>query len=144
MYNCFNQKFLDGDYVALNGLVRFYNFAKIIKHDIIILYYAWKHPGTPPSIKALLAALTAYVFSPIDIIPDYLPFIGITDDVAIITVAVLFLTKMLPQTVREDCERESAKWRTRLPWLLGAFVLFIVIWLVIAIIGTGYFISLIK
>lgn len=135
---------MDGDYVALNGVLRLWGLLKTVKDDAMMLYYAWKHPGTPAVVKGMLVALVTYVISPIDVIPDYLPFIGIADDVMLIPAAVLFLTNMLPPSVRNECELESFKWRKRMPWLFGVFVIFIIMWLVIAIVGLGHVISFIR
>jgi uncharacterized membrane protein YkvA (DUF1232 family) len=121
--------------VALGGFFRLWGFIKTIRNDALLLYYAWKHPSTPPFIKGMLVALVAYVLSPVDLIPDYLPFIGIVDDVAIIPAAVVFLTNMLPSSIRTECEMESAKWRNRIPWLFAVLVILILMWLGIAIVG---------
>ncbi|MDD4600012.1 MAG: YkvA family protein [Negativicutes bacterium] len=121
--------------MAISGAFRVWGFFKTIKNDALLLYYAWKHPSTPPVIKGMLVALVAYVLSPVDFIPDYLPFIGIADDVAIIPAAVLFLTNMLPSSIRTECEKESRTWRKRIPWVFAVFILFILMWLGIAIVG---------
>lgn len=130
--------------MAFSGVLRLWGLIKTVKDDALLLYYAWKHPGTPAFIKSMLVILVTYVFSPIDIIPDYLPFIGIVDDIAIIPAAVLFLTNLLPHSVRTECEMASAKWRKRLPWLFIAFIVFFIIWIGIAIAGLGQVISLIR
>lgn len=130
--------------MALSAIARLWGLVKTVKKDAIILYYAWRHPDTPSSIKVMLVALVAYVFSPFDIIPDYLPVIGIADDVTIVTAAVLFLTQRLPLSVRMECERDSAIWRKRMPWILSLFVLFIIMWLTIAIIGLVQVVSFLR
>lgn len=130
--------------MALNAIVRLWDLVKTVKKDAIILYYAWRHPETPSFIKVMLVMLVAYVFSPIDIIPDYLPIIGIADDVTIVTAAVLFLTQRLPLSVRMECERDSAIWRKRMPWVLSLFVLFVLMWIAIALIGIVQVVSFLR
>lgn len=113
---------------------------KALKDDAIVLYYAWKHPGTPAFVRAALVALITYVISPIDILPDYLPFIGIADDAAIIPTAIFSLARMLPASVRAECQRDSEKWKNRMPWILGLFIVLIAAWLIIIVAGLGYLI----
>lgn len=123
---------------------RFWNLLgllKVIKDDAIILYYAWRHPGTPFFVRAALVAVLAYVVSPIDIVPDYLPVIGIADDVALIPAAIISLTHMLPSNVLAECRRESERWKNRMPWIIGLFIFLIVAWFTIIVAGLGYLIA---
>ncbi len=110
----------------------------LLKNNAVLLYYAWKHPRTPVHINVLLLALVLYVFSPIDIIPDYLPLIGITDDVTLITLGLPFLARLLPENVKEECFNESKKWRRRIPIIFGIVVFFIVAWVVFVMLGIAY------
>lgn len=124
--------------MASKGLFRLWGWLKVIKDDAILLFYAWKHPHTPAYIKGMLLALLAYVFSPVDFIPDFLPVLGITDDAAIIPAAILYLTHLLPPSVRRDCQYRSGKWSKRIPWLLGVIVFCVLAWIVLAIFGLHY------
>lgn len=112
----------------------------ILKDDALLLYYAWKHPYTPPYVKGLMLALLVYVFSPIDLLPDYLPIIGIFDDVALIPAGLLFLTNMLPPSVRAECQRQSGKWSRRLPWILALLLGAMAGWILLLFFGLGYLI----
>lgn len=127
--------------MSIGFLSRVSAWFKIVKDDAIILYYAWKHPRTPPYIKALLVAMIAYVFSPIDILPDYLPLIGMADDAVLLPTAIIAITKLLPASVLDECYRESLKWRKRVPWLIIAISILMLIWLILSLIGLGYLIS---
>lgn len=120
---------------------RLWSWLKVLKNDAVILYYAWKHPQTPAYLKSIMLALVAYVFSPIDILPDYLPLVGLVDDAAIVPLTIYYLMHMLPPAVRSDCERESSKWRRRVPWVLILIGLLALVWLAIVIAGFSYIIS---
>jgi len=109
-----------------------------VKDDVLILYYAWKNPKTPAYIRGLLVLMAAYVISPIDIVPDYLPFLGIVDDLTVIPVGILSLTQLLPKQVRLESERESQKWRKRIPFIVGLLGIIGLAWIVMAIVGIGY------
>lgn len=111
---------------------------KAVKEDAIILYYAWKHPQTPAYIKGLTAAMLLYIFSPVDLVPDYLPFLGIADDAVLLPAAVIYLTRLLPDAVRAECYSRSLRWRSRLPWLLGLLVIALLVWLTLCFMGIAY------
>ncbi|WP_425061435.1 YkvA family protein [Sporomusa carbonis] len=115
-------------------LFRFWGWLKVLRHDAVILYYAWKHPLTPNYIKGLLVALLAYLVSPLDILPDYLPAVGIADDAALISAAVLYLPRLLPSRVVADCKRQSQKWSRRLPYIFGLLLILGAVWMVVVVI----------
>ncbi|MEG6586101.1 YkvA family protein [Dendrosporobacter sp. 1207_IL3150] len=126
--------------MRIDFLNRFSGWIKILKDDAVVLYYAWKHPFTPGYIKGLIVAVIAYVFSPVDILPDYLPLIGIADDALLLPTAVVYITKLLPDAIFKECYHESLKWRKRLPWVLGIIILMMLVWLSLSLIGLGYLI----
>lgn len=112
---------------------RFWAWLKLLQDNAVILYYAWRHPLTPRYVKGLLAALLVYLVSPIDLLPDYLPFLGIADDAALVTGAVLYLTHLLPGSVLDESKHQSEKWRRRLPYIFGMLVVAAVAWIVLVI-----------
>ena len=124
-----------------SGIFRLWSWLKILRDDIAILYFAWRHPYTPPFIKGMLMALLAYVVSPIDILPDYMPIVGIVDDATIVPAAVLYVTHLLPQSIKAECERESVRLRKWIPWLVGLFVIILIGWITLAIMGIKYLFS---
>ena len=67
------------------------------------LYYVMKRPDCPMHIKAAIVATLGYFISPIDLIPDFIPFVGFSDDLAAI-VAALVLAQMY---VDEDVKRQA-------------------------------------
>lgn len=112
---------------------RFWPFFKLIRDNAVILYYAWRHPQTPPYLKGLLTALAVYLVSPIDVVPDYLPLLGIADDATLFTAAVLYLTQLLPAPVLADSRQQSEKWRRRMPYIFGIMGIAAVAWLAIVV-----------
>lgn len=127
--------------MGIGGLWRVWGWFKLLKDEALLLYYAWRHPHTPPYVKGLLLVLAAYVFSPIDLLPDYLPLLGIVDDVTVIPFGLLYLTRLLPFSVQEECRKESEKWRRRTPWLLAVLFAVVVLWILLLIFGVSYFIG---
>lgn len=124
----------------MGGLGRIWGWLRVLKEDAVLLYYAWKHPHTPPFVKGLMIALLVYVFSPIDLLPDYLPVIGILDDITLIPAGLLYLTHLLPPSVRMECQRQSGKWHRRMPWILASLLVAVAGWILLIIFGLRYLI----
>jgi uncharacterized membrane protein YkvA (DUF1232 family) len=62
--------------------------ASHLKMETFALYLASRHPDTPWYAKLLVAAVVAYAFSPIDIIPDFIPVLGYLDDLLLVPMGI--------------------------------------------------------
>jgi uncharacterized membrane protein YkvA (DUF1232 family) len=67
------------------------------------LYLAYRHPRTPWYAKVFAALIVGYVFSPIDPIPDFIPGVGLLDEMVVVPIGVLLAAKMIPPDVFEEC-----------------------------------------
>ena len=67
---------------------RLEDLARRAKRDGIALYLATRDPRVPWHVKALAVLVAAYVLSPIDLIPDFIPVIGYADDALIVAIAL--------------------------------------------------------
>jgi uncharacterized membrane protein YkvA (DUF1232 family) len=74
-----------------------------LKGETFALYLAARHPGTPWYAKIFVAAIVAYAFSPIDLIPDFVPILGYLDDLILIPIGVALAIRMVPPSVLADC-----------------------------------------
>jgi uncharacterized membrane protein YkvA (DUF1232 family) len=84
-------------------LTAFYARLKLLKRDALTLWYALKHAGTPLILKIFALLLVAYAFSPIDLIPDFIPILGMLDEMIIIPLGVWILLKLMPDPVVAEC-----------------------------------------
>lgn len=80
---------------------------KVFRRDLIMMIIAATNKRTPQKVRLLLFLACLYVLSPVDILPDALPFAGAIDDMLIIPAAVYGLRQMLPQTVAEDSDKKA-------------------------------------
>ena len=71
----------------------------VLRGDARQLWTALRHPAAPGWLKLGTALLALYVLSPIDLIPDVLPFVGVLDDIVLVPLAVRWLLKRLPPEV---------------------------------------------
>ncbi len=68
----------------------------VVRGDARQLWVALRRPDAPGWLKLGTAGIALYVFSPIDLIPDVLPFVGMVDDLVLVPLAIRFLLKRLP------------------------------------------------
>jgi uncharacterized membrane protein YkvA (DUF1232 family) len=77
--------------------------------DALAAYYCALDRQTPLAVRAALWGALAYFIMPFDVIPDYLPLIGYTDDAAVLATAIrMVASHMLPEH-REAARRALKK-----------------------------------
>jgi uncharacterized membrane protein YkvA (DUF1232 family) len=67
------------------------------------LRLAWrlmKEPRVPAFVKALPVLALGYVLSPLDFIPDVMPFLGQIDDIGIMVLSLKIFLKLCPAAVQ--------------------------------------------
>src|SRR5690348_181698 len=106
-------------------------WAKNLKREVYALYFACRDPRVPWYAKALAAAVVAYAFSPIDLIPDFIPVLGYLDDLLLVPLGVMAVRAMIPPAVLEECRQKATQLESRPRNWVGAAVI-ILIWLAIA------------
>jgi uncharacterized membrane protein YkvA (DUF1232 family) len=82
--------------------------ARQLSAQTYTLYLAYRHPRTPWYAKVFAALIVGYVFSPIDPIPDFIPGVGLLDEMVVVPIGVLIAAKMIPPDVLAEC-REKAR-----------------------------------
>jgi uncharacterized membrane protein YkvA (DUF1232 family) len=70
-------------------------------------YFVFKHPGTRWHARLVAACTAGYLFSPVQLIPNFIPVIGCLDDLLVLFVGVKLLQKITPADVLSEC-RELA------------------------------------
>jgi uncharacterized membrane protein YkvA (DUF1232 family) len=73
--------------------------ADVLKREARALYGACRDPRTPWYARALGIAVTAYALSPIDLIPDFIPVLGLLYDLVIVPLGVLAVRALIPDEV---------------------------------------------
>ena len=81
---------------------RLKRWADAITRDIVALSLAGRDPRVPWYAKALALAVAAYAFSPIDLIPDFIPVLGLVDDLVILPLGILFVVKLIPPAIMAE------------------------------------------
>jgi len=77
--------------------------------DALAAYYCAFDRQTPFHVRAALLGALAYFVMPFDVVPDYLPLLGFTDDAAVLATALKLVTSHLTDDHREAARRTLAK-----------------------------------
>jgi uncharacterized membrane protein YkvA (DUF1232 family) len=72
------------------------SWVKKLKREIFTLYYAYQNPHTPFFAKFATILVVAYAFSPIDLIPDFIPILGYLDDLILLPIGIMLAIKLIP------------------------------------------------
>jgi uncharacterized membrane protein YkvA (DUF1232 family) len=88
-------------------------WAKRIKRDAVMLWFAQRHPATPFLAKTICVFTVAYALSPVDLIPDFIPFLGYVDDAILLPGLIWLAVRLLPDQVIRDCRRQAEEWMER-------------------------------
>ncbi|SNS36653.1 Uncharacterized membrane protein YkvA, DUF1232 family [Noviherbaspirillum humi] len=98
----------------------FYRLSRLLRatgRDLVTLWFAIRHPGTPGGLKLAAVLLGLYALSPIDLLPDGIPLLGLVDDVTLLAFGVPALLKLLPQPALQEArnatERVMSRWSFR-------------------------------
>ena len=81
--------------------------ARHLSAQTYALYLAYRHPRTPWYAKVFAAVIVGYVFSPVDPIPDFIPGVGLLDEMVVVPIGVLITAKMIPHEVMDECKEKA-------------------------------------
>jgi len=110
--------------------------ARELSADSYALYLAARDPRVPWYAKLLAGAVAVYAVSPIDLIPDFIPVLGLLDDLVIVPLGITLVLKMIPSEVmNEHRQTARARFSQGIPrrWVGAVIIIFIwvlLLWLV--------------
>jgi uncharacterized membrane protein YkvA (DUF1232 family) len=113
---------------------RFKQKAKELKQNIAILGVALRNKRTPWYAKAVLFLVVSYALSPIDLIPDFIPVLGLLDDLLLLPLGIALGIKLIPEDVWMECRQiaEKQNIQGKKNWFVGGLI--ILIWLILIVI----------
>jgi len=81
--------------------------AERLQREALVFYFAFKHPRVRWYARLVAACTAVYLFSPVQLIPSFIPLIGFLDDLLVLFLGVKLLQKLIPPEVLSEC-RELA------------------------------------
>lgn len=104
---------------------------RALKKEAYALYIAMRDPRVPWYAKLFMGLVLAHTFSPIDLIPDFIPVLGYLDDLLIVPLGIALTLKMIPPEVMTDARRQAdAVIDQGVPVSRLGAVLIVAVWLV--------------
>jgi uncharacterized membrane protein YkvA (DUF1232 family) len=110
-------------------------WARRIKRDGVMLWFACRDPRTPGWLKAMAFGVVAYALSPIDLVPDFIPVLGYLDDVILLPVLIWLIVRWLPDDVAREGRQQAVAWmaaRQAKPVSRAGLVLVLLVWSAVA------------
>ncbi len=112
-----------------------------LKQDVTALVLASRDPRVPWVARALAVCIAAYALSPIDLIPDVIPVLGLLDDLILLPLGIWLVIRLIPpDLLAEHRTRAADLFAHRRPisrvgavaivciWVLGALILLHLFW----------------
>lgn len=114
-----------------------------LQKEAQVFYFVFRHPRTRWYAKLVAACAAGYVFSPIQLIPNFIPVIGTLDDFLVLLVGVKLLQKLTPADVLTECRERADAAETRrkeeMTWASAVAipVAIVTVWFLAAIVASG-------
>lgn len=115
----------------MRSLARLGDWASALRRDVLVLWLAARDPRTPLAARLVAGAVAAYGLSPIDLIPDFIPVLGLLDDLLIVPAGIWLVLKMLPADLLDELRERAAKLAERPNSMVG-MLLVLAAWFVLA------------
>lgn len=109
-----------------------------LKQEIVPLYYALFDKRTPLIAKIFAGITVGYLLSPIDLIPDFIPVLGLLDDLIIVPLLIKFTLTLIPTHIIDDIKNKIDS-QQRLPQKWYYAIPIIVIYVVLIILTVKHF-----
>lgn len=116
------------------------SFLQSSRRDLLILFTALFNKNTPKTIKTMTIVAFLYLISPIDLLPDVLPGVGLIDDAVVVPGILFAMTQMLPAAVRVKSEAQAEFLSPKIPWILGICGIAFIAWIVFILMAIYRFI----
>jgi uncharacterized membrane protein YkvA (DUF1232 family) len=114
---------------------RIRDWASRVKRDLVAVGGAVRDPRTPWPVRLLGLCVVAYALSPIDLIPDFVPVLGLLDDIVLVPLGLMLVVRLIPPLVLAEY-RERAGAGGRLPVSRTAGAVILVLWAAL-LVGTA-------
>lgn len=113
-------------------LIQLKDKARALKRETTALWFALRDPRTPWPARMVGAMVVAYALSPIDLIPDFIPVLGLLDDLILLPLGIALCVRLIPADVFEDARRRAIDAERR-PANRIAAVVIVLIWIGLAV-----------
>jgi uncharacterized membrane protein YkvA (DUF1232 family) len=104
---------------------------RTLERDVVAIALAVRDPRVPWYAKMVGACVVAYALSPIDLIPDFIPVLGLADDLVLVPLGLLLVVRLIPADILAE-HRAAAAAVTERPVRWAGAAAIIIIWVIAA------------
>lgn len=108
-------------------------WAALLKGELLTVFFAARDPEAPWLARLVAIAVAAYALSPIDLIPDFIPVLGLLDDLILVPLGFWLALRLMPPAVIARARQRAAEQRGRLPRNLKVAAAIVVLWVLVAV-----------
>jgi len=101
-----------------------------LKRAMAALYHALRDRRAPWVARVAGAVTLAYALSPIDLIPDFIPVLGLLDDLILVPAGLWLTWRLMPPLLRQEYLAKAETYTDRLPHSRMAAAVIVCLWLV--------------
>ncbi|TXL72124.1 DUF1232 domain-containing protein [Vineibacter terrae] len=84
-------------------------WARRLKRDTLMVWLAARDPRVPWYVKGLALCVAGYALSPIDLIPDFIPVLGLLDDLILIPLGIWLVVRLIPAPLALELRQRAAE-----------------------------------
>ena len=127
----------------MNFFKRFFDRTAVARIGVhlLALWKLVKHPQTPRAPKLVALAVIAYAVSPIDLIPDFIPVLGLLDELILVPLGVALVVRLTPRPLWEARLREAQASTDSLPRLWWGALAVLAVWALLLGLLMGWLLS---
>jgi uncharacterized membrane protein YkvA (DUF1232 family) len=103
-------------------------WARALRLDAHAIYLASGDPRVPWAAKLLAVAVAGYALSPIDLIPDFIPVLGVLDDLIIVPLGIWLVIELIPEDVMREYRAMASAAAAR-PVSKAAAIIIVALWI---------------
>jgi uncharacterized membrane protein YkvA (DUF1232 family) len=103
-------------------------WARALRRDAYAIYLASRDPRLPWRVKLLAIAVAGYALSPIDLIPDFIPVLGVLDDLIIVPLGIWLVIALIPEDLMREY-RATASAAAQPPVSKAAAIIIVAVWI---------------
>ena len=112
---------------------RLRHWARGLKRDVVALWLAAGDARVPFAAKLVAAVTAAYALSPIDLIPDFIPVLGLVDDLILVPAGIWLALRLIPAPVMDDLRRAAGERIARAPKSWTGAIVIVALWIAAAL-----------
>jgi uncharacterized membrane protein YkvA (DUF1232 family) len=95
--------------ITMGRLLKLGVLWQFLKREAATVWLLLRNPNAPFAAKVVAIAAALYLFSPLDIITDFIPILGWIDDAIIVGALLSLAYRLLPAELYESLKRQAAK-----------------------------------